>query len=316
MEKILVTGGNGYKGSVLIPKLLKKGYFVRSIDTNWFGDYLESHKNLEKILLDIREIDMKHLKGISTVIHLANIANDPAVELSPLLSWEVNVLASQILCAHAKDAGVKNIIFASSGSVYGISDREKVIEETPLVPISEYNKTKMVAERVFMSYSNAMKIYCIRPATVCGVSPRMRLDVAVNILTYSALKNGAINVFGGDQTRPNIHISDICDVYEFFLKNNNKIDSGFYNAGFENISILDIAKKIKTKLKNIKIKISPSNDPRSYRQCSDKLLKLGFVPKKNVENAIDEIIISYNKNILNTDSSCYTVNRMRELKIK
>ena len=316
MEKILVTGGNGYKGSVLIPRLLKKGYFIRSIDTNWFGDYLENHKNLEKILLDIRNIDIKHLEGISTIIHLANIANDPAVELSPLLSWEVNVLASQLLCSHAKDAGVKNIIFASSGSVYGISDKEKVIEETPLVPISEYNKTKMIAERVFMSYSNAMKIYCIRPATVCGVSPRMRLDVAVNILTYSALKHGTINVFGGDQTRPNIHISDICNVYEFFLKNNNKIDSGFYNAGFENISILDIAKIIKTKLKNIEIKISPSNDPRSYRQCSDKLLKLGFVPEKNVEDAIDEIILSYNQNFLNTDSSCYTVNRMRELKIK
>ena len=280
---ILVTGGNGYKGSVLIPKLLKNGHNVISIDTNWFGDYLKPNKNLKVIKEDIRKLKLNYFEGIETVIHLANIANDPLVELKPQLSWEVNVLASQQLAELATKAGVKNFIYASSGSVYGISEKEKVTEDTDLLPISEYNKTKMVAERIFLSYQDKMKIFCIRPATVCGVSPRMRLDVSVNILTFSALSKGIITVFGGNQIRPNIHIDDICDLYLFFIDKYKDLKSGFYNAGFENISILEIAEEVKKLLPNTKIEITPSNDPRSYKQCSDKILKLGFKPKKNVK---------------------------------
>mgnify|MGYP001299604614 CR=1 FL=1 len=314
MKSILVTGGNGYKGSVLIPSLLEKGYKVRSIDTNWFGDYLKDHKNLEKHNLDIRNIKEDLFKEIDVVIHLANIANDPAVELNPLLSWEVNVLSSYKIANFAKKCGVKTLIFASSGSVYGLSDEERVTEKAELVPISEYNKTKMIAERVFLSFKEDMQIYCVRPATVCGVSPRMRLDVSVNILTYSALKNKVIRVFGGNQVRPNIHIDDICSVYEFLLESNN-IESGCYNAGFENISILDIAKLVQKKLPNSKIIIEGSNDPRSYRQCSDLLLSLGFKPKKNVALAIEEIIKAYKEKKLYDGDYAYTVKTLKNLKI-
>lgn len=310
---ILVTGGNGYKGSVLIPKLLEQGHNVTSIDMNWFGNYLKPNKNLKVIKEDIRDLKANYFQGIESVIHLANIANDPLVELKPQLSWEVNVLASQQLADKASKAGVKNFIYASSGSVYGISDKEKVTEDTELLPISEYNKTKMVAERIFLSYQDTMKIFCIRPATVCGVSPRMRLDVSVNILTYSALSKGVITVFGGNQIRPNIHIDDICDLYLFFINNCQEIKSGFYNAGFENISILDIAEEVKKLLPNTKIEITPSNDPRSYRQCSDKVIKLGFKPKKNIQKAIAEIIDAYKAKKLNTDKSCFSVKWLKEI---
>ncbi len=316
MKSILVTGGNGYKGTVLIPRLLDKGYKVRSVDTNWFGDYLKDHPNLEKYKLDIRDITEDLFEDIDVVIHLANIANDPAVELNPLLSWEVNVLSSYKIAKFAKKCSVKSIIFASSGSVYGVSKEPRVTEEADLVPISEYNKTKMIAERVFLSYQDSMKVFCVRPATVCGVSPRMRLDVSVNILTYSALKSGRITVFGGDQVRPNIHIDDICGVYSFLIKNQEQIDSGTFNAGFENISILDIANLVKKQLPNSSIEITPSNDPRSYRQCSDKLIKLGYKPKKNVENAIAEIISSYNDKTLNTDETCFSIKWIKKLGIK
>ena len=315
MKNILVTGGNGYKGTVLIPRLLKKGFKVRSIDTNWFGDYLEDHPNLEKYNIDIRNLTIDLFNDIDVVIHLANIANDPAVELNPLLSWEVNVLTSYKIAHFAKKSNVESIIFASSGSVYGLSDEERVTENAELVPISEYNKTKMIAERVFLSFKNDMKIYCVRPATVCGVSPRMRLDVSVNILTYSALKNNLIKVFGGAQVRPNIHIDDICSVYEFFIEN-AEIDSGCFNAGFENISILDIAKLVQKKLPDSKLIIEGSNDPRSYRQCSDLLIKLGFKPKKNVSNAIDEIISAYKNKELYEGDNAYTVKTLKNLGIK
>ena len=215
--KILITGGSGYKGSVLIPKLIEDGHNIVSVDTNWFGDNLEDHKSLEKIFCDIREIDKIPFEGIEAIIHLANIANDPAVELNPSLSWEVNVLASQQLAERAVREGVKKIIYASSGSVYGIKEELKVTEDLPLVPISTYNKTKMVAERVFLSYKDKIDVYCIRPATVCGYSPRMRLDVSVNMLTFQALKNKRITVFGGNQIRPNIHINDMINVYKHFL---------------------------------------------------------------------------------------------------
>jgi len=310
---ILVTGGNGYKGSVLIPKLLDNGHNVISIDTNWFGNYLKPHRNLRVIKEDIRELKFNYFEGIESVIHLANIANDPLVELKPQLSWEVNVLASQQLAEKASKAGVKNFIYASSGSVYGISEKEKVTEDTELLPISEYNKTKMVAERIFLSYQDKMKVFCIRPATVCGVSPRMRLDVSVNILTYSALSKGIITVFGGNQIRPNIHIDDICDAYIFFINNFDNINSGFFNAGFENISILDIAKSVKEFLPETKIEITPSNDPRSYRQCSDKLIDLGFKPKKKVKTAIQEIISAYKNKELNESDTCFSVKWLKKV---
>lgn len=310
---ILVTGGCGYKGSVLIPILLERGHNIICIDTQWFGNKLANHPRLTNIKLDIRKTDSIPFEGVESIIHLANIANDPAVALNPTLSWEVNVLAGQQLADRAVRVGVKQFIFASSGSVYGVKDENHVTEDLTLVPISVYNKTKMVAERVLLSYRDKMQVHCIRPATVCGLSPRMRLDVSVNMLTYQALKNGRITVFGGHQTRPNIHIKDIANVYNYMLENRN-IPSGCYNAGFENISILEIARMIQQKI-GAEIIVSESNDPRSYRQDSSKLLRIGFRPQKSVADAIDEIAKAFTSNTLQEGEECYTVKWMKRMNL-
>ena len=312
--KILITGACGYVGSSLTPYLLSKGHEIIAIDTQWFGLNLEESENLTIYKEDVRNLDEKYFEGIETVIHLANIANDPGVDLNPVLSWEVNVLATQKLVEHSVKMGVNQFIYASSGSVYGVKDEPKVTEDLPLVPISVYNKTKMVSERVAMSFLPEIKIINVRPATVCGWSPRMRLDVSVNMLTFQALKNKKITVFGGNQVRPNIHMKDMVRVYDHFLENEAKIESGNYNAGFENISILDIANMVSKKL-DAEIVITPSNDPRSYRQNSDKLLTTGFKPSFGVEYAIDEIIDKFEKGMLIDQMNFHTVKRMKELKL-
>ena len=208
---------------------------------------------------------------------------------------------------------VKKFIFASSGSVYGIKKEKKVTEDLDLVPVSVYNKTKMIAERVFMSFKDKILINCIRPATVCGISPRMRFDVSVNLLTLQAIKKKQVTVFGGNQIRPNIHIKDMIRLYEFFLK--KRIPSGFYNAGFENLKIINLAKMIQKKT-NAKIKVIKSNDPRSYRQDSSKLLRLGFKPKYSINDAIDELISLNKRKTIKANMSNYTVKWMKKLKIQ
>jgi nucleoside-diphosphate-sugar epimerase len=311
--KILVIGGCGYIGTVLVEKLIMLNHAVTVFDTEWFGNYHRASKNLNFKKKDVRDISPSDLKDYDSVIHLANIANDPSVELNPNLSWEVNVLASNLLMQCLKKTKVKHIIYASSGSVYGVKTEEHVTEDLDLVPISTYNKTKMISERVLLSYKDDFKIHCIRPATVCGFSPRMRLDVTVNMLTFQALKNKAMTVYGGTQIRPNIHIQDLSDVFIHFLDNPD-IESGAYNAGFENLSILDIANIINSKI-NSKIEIFPTKDIRSYRQNSDKLLKTGFKKKFGVNKAIDEIIEKYNQGLIIEKESCYTVNWMKKMKL-
>ncbi|MDC3336111.1 SDR family oxidoreductase [Opitutales bacterium] len=308
---ILVTGGCGYVGTVLTNSLLAFGHSITVIDTQWFGNHLQSHDNLRIIEQDIRNVEEIPFDGVEVVIHLANIANDPGVELNQTLSWEVNALAAQQIADRAMRAGVKQLIYASSGSVYGIKNEPEVTEDLTLLPISAYNKTKMVAERVLLSYKKQMQIHCIRPATVCGWSPRMRLDVSVNLLTLQALKEKSITVFGGKQTRPNIHIRDLTRVYCHFLLN-PQIASGCYNAGFENISILEIAEMVREKIP-AQIVITKSNDPRSYRQNSDKLLNTGFLPQFTIHNAIDEIVEKYKTGELIDHDQCYTVRWMKKL---
>lgn len=308
--KIFITGGCGYVGTPLSTQLLSEGHIVTILDNHWFGNFLKPHNNLKILKKDTRDINDISFEGYDIIIHLANIANDPSVELDPTLSWEVNVLASQQIAEKAIKEGVKQIIYASSGSVYGVKDELEVTEDLDLVPISVYNKTKMVSERVFLSYKDNIKVHCIRPATVCGWSERMRLDVSVNMLSFQALKNNLITVFGGKQTRPNIHILDMINVYRHFI--NNDILPGCYNAGFENISILDIAERVSAKT-GAEIKISKSNDPRSYRQNSDKLLNTGFKPKFNVDFAIEEIIEKYNNGYLKDLDSYYTVKTMKKI---
>jgi len=307
--KILVTGGCGYKGHVLIPKLLARDYEVIAFDLQWFGNYLAPHQKLSVVKGDVREIDTIPLDGVDCIIHLSSIANDPCADLDPQLTWEVSALATMQLADKAKRMGIKRFIYASSGSVYGVKEELQVTEELELKPISEYNKTKMVGERVLLSYQDDMVVQIVRPATVCGYSPRMRLDVAVNLLTMQALSKDKITVFGGNQVRPNIHIDDITDLY-LHLIDHPEI-TGIFNAGFENISIMDIAKMV-TQQVPVEVTVTPSNDPRSYRINSDKLLATGFRPKKTVDDAIREIIEKYRSGELKDEDRFYNLRWMEQ----
>jgi nucleoside-diphosphate-sugar epimerase len=312
--KILVTGGSGYKGSVLIPKLLKENYKITNIDTQWFGNHLPKHKNLKNLKKNILDISDNDLKNVHSVIHLASIANDPMSEIDKNLSWETSALGTKILMDKCIKNKVKRFIYASSGSVYGLKRESKVHEKIDLTPISLYNKVKMVTERVVNSYNNQIETFIIRPATVCGLSPRMRLDLTVNILTYKAIKNKNITVYGGSQIRPNIHIDDITNLYIYLLKCKKKF-CGTYNAGFENLSVLNIAKLIKNKIPcSIEI-IKNTNDPRSYRLNSDKLLKIGFKPKKNILTAIDEMSVFFQskKNRNKNKQSYFTIKKLKKI---
>lgn len=306
---IFVTGACGYKGTVLVPKLLAAGHQVTAFDIMWFGNFLTDHPNLKVIKGDIRNADQLDLTGFDAVIHLSSVANDPCSDLNPLLTWEISCLATMRLADKAARQGIKHFIYASSGSVYGLKEEPNVTEDLELVPLSEYNKTKMVGERVLLSYCDQMVVQIIRPATVCGLSKRMRLDVAVNLLTMQALSKGEITVLGGEQTRPNIHIDDITDLYLFLL---NRPDiQGIYNAGFENISILHIAEMV-AKHTNATITIKPSNDPRSYRVSSAKLLATGFKPSKTVEDAIQEISAAYKQGSIKDEDRYYNLKWMQQ----
>lgn len=306
---ILVTGGCGYKGSVLVPKLLARGYRVRVLDTMWFGNFLAPHAKLSVIRGDVRDIEQIPLDGVDAIIHLSSVANDPCGDLDPRLTWEISALATMQLADKAARAGVRQLIYASSGSVYGIKEEDHVTEDLELQPISEYNKTKMVSERVLLSYADRLVVQIVRPATVCGYSPRMRLDVAVNMLTMQALTKGRITVFGGTQIRPNIHIDDITDVYLHMLDRRDL--TGIYNAGFENLSILDIARLVATHVP-AEIAVSASDDPRSYRVASDKLLASGFAPKRCVADAIGEIVDKYRAGLLKDEERFYNLKWMRK----
>lgn len=309
--KILVTGGCGYVGSILIPSLLESGHEVSVVDAMWFGNHLAANPKLTVHQLDIRSADKIPMEGVDILIHLANVANDPCADLDSKLAWEVNALATMMLVERAIQHGVKQFIYSSSGSVYGVKEEPEVTEELSLVPISDYNKTKMISERVLLSYSDKIIIQCIRPATVCGLAPRMRLDVAVNLLTAQAASKGVITVLGGDQTRPNIHIRDLVRVFEHFIQLGDKA-TGIFNAGFENLSILEIAQMI-TKHIPVEIKIAPSNDPRSYRLSSKKLLDTGFTPNFGVEYAITEIAEAFRIGKLKDEDLWYNIRTMKKI---
>ena len=311
--KILVTGGCGYKGTVLVPKLLARGHTVRVLDTMWFGNFLAPHANLSVVQGDVRAIDSISLAGFDAVIHLSSVANDPCGDLDPKLTWEISALATMQLADKAVRSGVGRFIYASSGSVYGIKEELQVTEDLELKPISEYNKTKMVAERVLLSYADKMAVQIVRPATVCGYSARMRLDVSVNMLTMQALRNAKITVFGGGQIRPNIHIDDITDLYLFML--DHPEHRGIYNAGFENLSIMEIAQRV-VDCAPAKIVVTESNDPRSYRVNSDKLLATGFRPKKTVGDAIREIVQKYRSHELKDEDRFYNLKWMQQEIVK
>ncbi len=307
-KKLLVTGGCGYVGSVLTGKLLEDGHDVTVVDTQWFGNMLTPHPKLKILQEDLRHFDAIPVEGMDAIINLAAIANDPCVDLDPVMSWKVNVLAMMQLTERAIKAGVKQFIHASSGSVYGVCDAPKVTEDQPLKPLSAYNETKMVAERMLLSYSNDIVMQIIRPGTVCGISPRMRFDLMVNGLSMQALTKGEITLLGGEQHRPAIHVDDMARVYQFFLARPEL--TGIYNSSFQNITTREIAELVTTKIP-AKINHQPSNDPRSYRICADKLLNAGFKPEKTVADAIDEIAAAYAAGKLEDNDRCYNVRWMK-----
>ena len=312
----LITGGCGYIGTQLTKHLLSKKNKVTVVDTCWFGNFHKKNKNLKIIRKDIRNFEDLNIKGVDIIIHLANIANDPTVELDPNLSWDVNVLASKLIARHAIKNKVKKIIFLSSGSVYGVKKEKKVTENLKLNPISTYNKTKMIAERVFLSFKDKIDIMCIRPATVCGLSERLRLDLTVNKLTYDAFYKKKIFVDGGSQIRPNIHIKDLISAIDYLVFYKKKFNHNIYNVGFENLMISEIANKIQNKI-DAKIVVNKNRDIRSYRQDSSRLLKSGFKPKYSVDFAIDELINFFKtKSKFNFTNKNFNLLRMKELNIR
>ena len=302
MMKILVTGGAGYVGCALVPKLLEAGYLVAVYDRMIFtSDGLPSHPSLQIIEGDLRDSKAfgTAVKGIDAVIHLACISNDPSFELDPALSRSINYECFESVVLTCKSAGVKRFIYASSSSVYGVSDASEVTEEHPLVPITDYNKYKGLCEPVLLKHQSPdFTTVIIRPATVCGYSPRMRFDLSVNILTNHAVNKGVITVFGGSQRRPNIHIDDVTDLYVQLLDFPDQVIAGeIFNAGYQNYTIRELADMVRTVVEEefpekrpIRIETTPTDDLRSYHVSSKKIAEhLGFVPRKTVEDAISDI---------------------------
>jgi len=307
--RVIVTGSCGYKGSVLVPKLLAAGHEVTGIDTGWFSSEMPSATAL--VIADIR--DMTWLPEADAIIHLAGIANDPCGELDGRLTWEVNVWATMRLAEMSIKAGIKQFIFASSASVYGLKDNKPVTETDSMAPVSDYNKSKQTSERVLLSYQDKLAIQLVRPATVCGVSPRMRLDTMVNMLTMQALTKGEITAHcgehGGDLMRPNTHIDDVTDLYLFMLDHPEL--TGAFNAGFENISALQTAQMIAS-IVPAEIVITKVRDKRSYAVDSSKLLAAGFKPKWSVRHAIEQIAKAYAADRLKPDERMINLSWMRK----
>ena len=298
---ILVTGGCGYIGSVLVPKLLT-GHHVTVLDTMWFGNTLEPHRNLSIVQGDIRE---PHAIKAEAVIHLANIPNDSAGALRPSVTWEVNALGMKTLVESSIRHGATQFLYASSGSVYGISNAVEVTEDHPLVPLTDYNKSKAVAERVLLSYEKDLVIQIIRPGTCCGVSPNQRLDITVNGMVASALC-GRIEVANGDQYRPNIHIQDLTDLFAWMLERPWLI--GIWNACAENMTGDEIAFLVGERVKAPIVRMQ-SKDRRSYRMSNAKLSRAGFMPRFGVEDAIDDLLRAGHKQ----SDSCYRVKSLQSL---
>jgi len=302
MKKVIVIGGAGYVGCVLVPKLLEAGYDVVVYDLMLFGaDGLPQHPHLQVIEGDIRDIPtfVTALNGVDSVIHLASISNDPSFELNPELSKSINYDCFESLILACKKNGVKRFIYASTSSVYGVSDAPEVTETHPLVPLTDYNKYKGMSEPLLLRHqSPEFTTVIIRPATVCGYSPRMRLDLSVNILTNLAVNEGQITVFGGSQKRPNIHVDDIAELYLKLLEIPSELIAGeIFNAAYQNHTISELAEMVKKIVEQempgkvpIKIVTTTSSDLRSYHVSSRKIKeKLGYIPGRSVEDAVRDL---------------------------
>ena len=332
MKKILITGGAGYVGSRLTPQLLKLGYNIRILDTLFYGANCLplSDPNLEILKADIRDVNhhQKFFEDVNTVIHLGCISNDASFELDETLSRTINFDAFEPLVIAAKNAGVKRFIYASSSSVYGVSEKTNVTESHPLVPLTLYNKYKGLCEPLLFKHETEDFVCTvIRPATLCGYAPRQRLDLTVNILTNWAINRRKITVFGGSQLRPNLHIQDMCDLYkQLLIEDGRKIRGQTFNVGYQNMSVMDIALLVRRivqeetpKEADIPIEKSNSDDMRSYHINSDKIRKtIGFVPKYTIEDAVRELCKAFKENKLPLsfdDDQYFNVRQMKALNV-
>ena len=304
MKKIVITGGAGYVGSVLTPYLISKGHKITVLDLMLYGDTLKKDKNLKIVKGDIRNIELlkETIKGNDIVIHLACISNDPSFELNPTLGKEINLDAFTPLVEISKNFGIKKFIYASSSSVYGVKTEKNVNESMSLEPLTDYSKFKADCEKILFRYNaKNFTTVALRPATVCGYSPRQRLDLVVNILTNLAYHNREITIFGGDQLRPNIHIQDMAKAYALFINvDDEKINGKIFNIGFENLTVNQLASEVQKVIgADVTIKKLPTNDNRSYHISSKKIQEeLGFVTNYNILNAIEDLKYAFEKNLL------------------
>jgi nucleoside-diphosphate-sugar epimerase len=330
-QHVLVTGGTGYVGSLLVPQLIDLGYQVTAYDIMYFGDQrlFRPHSKLKVVQGDLRDTDrlFESMAGVDAVINLACISNDASFELDEKLSTSINLDAFEPMVVAAKKAGVRRFVYASSSSVYGVSESPDVTEEHPLLPLTLYNKYKGMCEPLLWKHQSPdFTGVVIRPATLCGYAPRQRLDLSVNILTNHAINAGKITVFGGSQKRPNLHVQDMCDLYKLLLEvPDEKIAGQTFNAGFQNLSIMEIAQIVKRVVQqefpekgDIPIVTTPTDDIRSYHVNSDKITRvLGFRPKRNIEDAVRDLCRAFKSGKLPNsmqDTSYFNVRRLKELK--
>jgi len=328
-KSVLVTGGAGYVGAVLVPQMLEHGYRVKVLDLYIYGEHVldavKDHPNLEQIKGDVRDQALlrRVLTGCDTVIHLACISNDPSFELDPELGKSINYDAFKPLVEIAKDSGVRRFIYASSSSVYGVKEAENVTEDMPLEPLTDYSKYKVLCEEILLPYESPdFTTVIIRPATVCGYSPRQRLDTIVNILTNHAVNRGEIKVFGGEQKRPNIHIQDMVGAYLTLLElPDEKIAGRVYNAGYENHTVRELAEIVRGVVgpDRAKLVTVSTDDNRSYHISSEKIAReLGFQPKHTIEHAVRDLVQAFADGFLPnsmTDSRYFNIKRMQEVNL-
>lgn len=318
--KICVTGGAGYVGCVLVPKLLSLGHEVTVIDTYWFGNNLPKHEKLKQVCGDIRsKTDLaRSFAKQDAVIHLACVSNDPCFEVNPKLGKEINYACFEGILRAAKHSGVKRFIYASSSSVYGVSDLAKVTETSQKKPLTDYSKFKLACEIMLTHFAGDFCWTILRPATVCGYSPRQRLDLVVNILTAQAHRNKMVTLYGGDQHRPNIHIDDMVEAYVHVLnQEESRVHAKIYNVGFENLTLKEIASLVEKVFGKIRRNIEATTDERSYRICSELITNdLGFKPQKSIKDAVSDLKKALDgRKVSIEDTRNYNFKRMRELSL-